>query len=134
MKCFGMLVCLLLAGCGFVATENKLAGTWQVDLPPPQKIVYVFQKDHTYTMMITGQAGAMQGTWRLDGNILTMTLGSFAVYGMTNVLPSVQGLSAQKNTIVTLTDSAMDWRGAALAPGLKLKRVTSLPSVGQSSP
>ena len=134
MKRYGTLLCLLLGGCGFVATENKLVGTWQVGLPPPQKVVYVFQKDHTYAMMITGQAGAMQGTWRLDGNILTMTLGSFTVYGMSNVLPSVQGLSAQKNTIARLTDSDMDWRSVALGPGLKLKRVTSLSSAGQSAP
>src|SRR5678809_1070520 len=73
-----LLGLLLLAGCGFVATESKLVGIWQVDLPVPQKIVYVFQKDHTYTMSITGKTGAMQGTWKLDGNLLTMTMGSFA--------------------------------------------------------
>jgi len=123
-----LLGLLLLAGCGFVATESKLVGIWQVDLPVPQKIVYVFQKDHTYTMSITGKTGAMQGTWKLDGNLLTMTMGSFAAYGVTNTLPAVPGLSAQKNNIARLTDSSMSWRTQTFGPGLKLKRLKSLPA------
>jgi len=124
MKRIGTMVGLLLCGCGFVPTESKLLGTWQADLPPPQKMIYVFQKDHTYTMTITGQAGAVQGTWRLDGNMLTTTMGSFAAYGMTNALPAVKGLGSQKNIIAKLTGSTMVWRGPWRRSGLNFKRVT----------
>ncbi len=110
-------------------TESKLIGSWEVEAPPPKKLIYTFQKDHTYTMTVTGQAGAMQGTWRLGGNFLVMTLGSFAAYGMTNTMPVVKGMSTQKNTVVKLTDSAMAWRSVFLEPGLKFKRVPTLPPV-----
>ena len=40
--CLALFVSLLLSGCGFVPTESKLAGTWQVDLARPQKIIYAF--------------------------------------------------------------------------------------------
>src|ERR1035438_1245991 len=133
-RAIGALLCLILAGCGFVPTESKLLGAWQVDLPPPQKMVFDFQRDHTYTMSITGQAGAMQGTWRLDGNILTTTMRGFAAYGMTNALPPVKGLASQKNTIVRLTGSTMDWRYGMLGSALRLRRVIAGSSAGSPRP
>jgi hypothetical protein len=114
-----------------VPTESKLLGTWQADLPPPQKVIYAFQKDHTYTITITGQAGAVQGTWRLDGSMLTTTLGSFAAYGMTNALPAVKGLSSQENVIVKLTGSTMVWRDRLRGSGLQLKRGASSAAVAK---
>ncbi len=125
MRRLGILVCLLLGGCGFVPTESKLFGAWQVDLLARQKIIYTFKKNHTYTMTISSQAGTLQGTWKLDGNILTTSMGSFAAYGMTNTLPAVKGLGSQKYVIVKLTASSMVWRDASLRGGLELKRVAS---------
>ncbi|HWW00258.1 MAG TPA: hypothetical protein VNZ64_11225 [Candidatus Acidoferrum sp.] len=134
MKRFGILLCLLLGGCGFVPTESKLAGTWQVDLRAPHKIVYVFQKDHTYSMTITDNAGAVQGKWKLEGNLLTMRMGSFAAYGMTNPMPVVKGLSSQKNVIMRLTDSSMTWRTGFLGGRLKFKRIATSPPAGPAPP
>lgn len=126
-----LLVSLLLGGCGFVASESKLAGTWQVDLPTPQKIVYTFQPNHTYTMKLAPRAGAILGTWKLDGNLLTMTLGSFAADGITNPMPVMKGLSTQKNMITKLTGSSMTWRTGAIGGALKFKRLPSSPSTRQ---
>jgi hypothetical protein len=122
MKRFGILVFLLIAGCGVAPTENKLIGTWQVELPPRQKIVYTFLKDHTYTMTISGQAGSLNGTWTLESGILKTTMGSASAYGLTNAFP-LTGLSSQKNLIVKLTDSTMVWRDPLRNSGLNLKRV-----------
>ncbi len=130
----GILLGLLFGGCGFAPTESKLAGTWQVDLPPPQKIVYTFQTNHTYTMTLTGREGALQGTWKLEGSLLSLTMKSFAAYGMTNPLPVVTGLKSQKNAIVRLTDSRMVWRTGVLGGGLKFKRLASEPPSYPSLP
>jgi len=130
----GILLGLLFGGCGFVPTESKLAGAWQVALPPPQKIVYTFRKDHTYTMTLPGHAGALRGTWKLEGSLLTLTIKSFAAYGMTNPLPAATGFKSQKNAIVRLTDSRMVWRTGVLGEGLKFKRLASEPSAEPSSP
>jgi hypothetical protein len=130
----GTLLCLMLVGCGFIPSESKLVGTWQVDLPPPQKMVFDFRKDHSYTMAITGQAGAMQGTWRLDGNLLTTTMGSFSVQGITTALSVPKGLTNQKYAIERLTGSSMVWRYGVLGSTLKLSRVISGPSAGRLPP
>ncbi len=132
MKRIGILLCLLLGGCGLVPTESKLLGSWQVDAPLPNALVYTFQKDHTYAMMVTGMAGEMGGTWRLDGNILVMTLKSFAAHGTTNTMPIVQGMNTQKNTIVKLTASAMSWRGVMLGEGPTFKRIPTTAPIGMS--
>jgi hypothetical protein len=67
----GALLRLTLASRGSVPSESNLVGTWQVGLPHRQKMVFDFQRNHTYTLAMTGQAGALQGTGMLDGNILT---------------------------------------------------------------
>ncbi len=121
--CIGILLCLLAVGCGFVPAESKLVGTWQVDLPASQKIIYAFEKDHTSTMSVAGGSGAIQGTWKLEGSGLTTRVGSFAAYGMTNPLPVVTGFSNQKTTVVRLTDSVMVWRSGLLDGNLKFRRV-----------
>ncbi len=122
-------LCLLLASCGFVPSEQKLIGTWQVDLPTPKKLVYDFRTNHTYSMRIAGEAGAMQGTWKLNANVLTMTMGSFTANGMSNPLPIIKGLSTQNTAVVRLTKSSMVWRVGMVGSGLKLRRVTAkLPS------
>jgi len=123
-----LLGLLLVGGCGFVATESKLVGIWQVDLPVPQKIVYVFQKDHTYTMSLGGKTGAMQGTWKLDGNLLTIDDGVIRGLRNNKRAAPVPGLGTQRNNIARLTDSSMSWRSQTFGPGLKLKRLKSLPA------
>ena len=132
--CVAPIVSFLLCGCGFVPTESKLAGSWQVELPPPHKMVYAFQKDHTYTLTITPRPGAIQGKWKLEGNVLTLTMGAFIVNGMTNALPVAKGLSSQKNVIVRLTDSNMTWRTGLLGGRLKFKRIVSPGQNPRSSP
>lgn len=125
---FLVLIASLLGGCGFVASESKLAGAWQVDLPTPQKIVYTFQANHTYTMRLAPRAGTLQGTWKLSGNLLTMSVTSFAADGITNPMPVVKGLSGQKNMITRLTASSMTWRTGAIGGAMKFKRLkTSAP-------
>jgi hypothetical protein len=133
MKCVGTLFCLVLAGCGFVPSESKLVGTWQVDLPPRQKLVYTFQTNHTYTMAISGQTGVVQGTWKLSGSMLTTTMVAFSGYGMTNTLSAVKGMNSQKNAITRLTDATMVWRNF-LGAGLKLRRVATGSSAGPAPP
>jgi hypothetical protein len=105
-----------------------------VELPPPHKMVYAFQKDNTYTLTITPRPGAIQGKWKLEGNVLTLTMGAFIVNGMTNTLPVAKGLSSQKNVIVRLTDSNMTWRTGLLGGRLKFKRVISPSQNPRSSP
>lgn len=129
----GIWVALLLAGCGVAPTERKLVGAWQVDLPPPQAIVFAFQKDHTYTMTIGGQPGTVHGTWRLDAGVLTTTMGAFAAYGMTNALPPVKVLGGPKQIIVTLTNTKMVWRDPLHGSTLKLKRVAAASSAAAKS-
>ena len=120
-----VLILSLVGGCGFVPTESKLGGAWQVDLQRPTKIVYAFQKDHTYTMTISAQSGAIHGKWKLEGNLLTLTMGSFVAQGMTNPLPVIKGMSTQKNVVVRLTDSNMTWRTGFLGGRLKFKRLAA---------
>ncbi len=69
MKPLAMMLCVLLASCGYVPTESKLVGSWQVVMPAgaPQTVIFAFQKDHTYSMTLRGVPGVAQGTWRLDG-------------------------------------------------------------------
>ena len=114
---------LFLAGCGFVPSESKLVGTWQADLPMRQALVYRFETNHTYTMSFGDKSGEMQGTWKLDGNRLTITVKSFGAKGTIMPLPGVKGLSSQENIIVRLTDSRMTWRSGIIGSDLKLKRV-----------
>ena len=122
---FVLSVSFLLSGCGFVPSESKLAGAWQVDLQRPTKIVYVFQKDHTYAMTISAQSGAIHGKWKLEGNLLTLTMGAFVAQGMTNPLPVIKGMNTQRNMVVRLTDSNMTWRTGFLGGRLKFKRIAS---------
>jgi hypothetical protein len=132
--CFALFVSFILSGCGFVPTESKLAGTWQVEMAPPNRIVYAFQKDHTYTLTIGAQPGAIQGKWRLEGDVLTLTMGAFIANGMTNTLPVTKGLGTQKNVIVRLTDSSMTWRTGLLGGRLTFKRIGSPGQNPRSSP
>lgn len=132
MNCIGIIICLLLTGCGFVVNEKQLVGTWQVDLPAPQKIIYSFKSDHTYQMILSGQIGVLQGTWRLDGNALTKTLDAFGAYGVTNAVPGMMGLSTQKIAITKLNDLKMVWR-TGLTEGMTLKRLTSGSSTGSAT-
>ena len=111
--------------------ESKLAGSWQVDLSRPTRIVYAFQKDHTYTLTLSAHSGAIHGNWKLDGNLLTLTMSSVVASGMTNPLPVLKGMSTQKNVIVRLTDSSMTWRTGLLGGRLKFKRIASPPPAAQ---
>ena len=57
MKHFRILLCFLLVGCGFVPSESKLVGTWQIDVLPARKVFYVFRQDHTYAVITPGRRG-----------------------------------------------------------------------------
>ena len=132
--CVVLFVSFLLCGCGYVPTESKLVGSWQVVVPPPHKMVYTFQKDHTYTLTISPSPGAIQGKWKLEGNVLSLTMGAFIANGMTNAMPVAKGLSTQKNVILRLTDSNMTWRTGLLGGRLKFKRTVSPSQNPRSSP
>ncbi len=123
MNRLGILLLLLMGACGFAPNEAKLVGAWQAELRAPQKLIYAFQSNHTYSMRIAGQAGVLQGTWKLEGGMLTMTMGSFAALGMTNTLPNLSGVGSQTTIITKLTDSTMAWRSGLLGGELKFKRV-----------
>lgn len=127
MKRCQILLVLLLGGCGSSLNESKLVGGWEADLPAPKRITYVFHNDHTYEMRVAGQAGSIQGNWKLEGATLEISLKSFGAYGMTNDLPALNALNSQKQKvrIAKLDDSIMVWRSGieVTGGGLKLKRV-----------
>ncbi len=85
-----MLLCvLLLAGCG-ESLEKKLAGTWKVDVSKSSvtgdkiksdaekkmamamlsTVSVTLKEDKTFSMTVVFP---IEGTWRLDGNKLTLT-------------------------------------------------------------
>lgn len=84
-----MLCVLLLAGCG-ESLEKKLAGTWKVDVSKSSvtgdkiksdaekkmamamlsTVSVTLKEDKTFSMTVVFP---IEGTWRLDGNKLTLT-------------------------------------------------------------
>jgi hypothetical protein len=99
----------LSTGCGEPVQQSKLLGSWQVEAPTTTSIVFSFHPDKSYEMAVTGQPGAVLGTWKLQGNKLTKTMvGVTNASGTGNILSGAA--KATTNTITRLTGSVMVWR------------------------
>jgi hypothetical protein len=121
----------LLGGCGPSVSENKLIGSWQLEVGGPSGPpgpVFAYNTDHTMTMTLPNPGGfqnqAMLGVWKLEGSMLTTTIGSMTNnYGASptgSVPPNVE-----KVRIAKLTESVMVWEGSALSSSATLRRKSS---------
>jgi hypothetical protein len=129
---------VLLGGCGGPVSENKLIGSWQLTLGGPSGPpgpVFTYNSDHTMTMTLPNpgvfQNQAMLGVWKLEGSILTTTIGSMTNnYGAspTGSVPA----NVEKVSITKLTDSVMVWKGSVLSSSATLRRKSPPPGLASA--
>ena len=114
---------LVGGGCsGGSVVESKLIGSWALDAPSPKTFVYTFQTNHTYSMALSGESGAVVGPWELHGDRLVMAMGAISnEFGSGNIFGTMN--TASTNRISRLTDGVMVWRAVGELQGTKLKRV-----------
>ena len=110
---------LFLIGCGNVAQEKRLIGSWKIEAKAPGELTYTYNQNHTFVADHVWKNRKLQerGIWRLEGSSLTLE---------TTTHPNGDPITPPIRVEVTITelnDSTMVWKSALLARSARLKRV-----------
>ena len=94
--CVGITSVLLLSGCGRTDWENKLVGSWVLNVKQTT-LTLTFAQDHTCLMTVRGATtNSQSGDWAINGRRLIFSLPSGV---------------CETNTIRTLSDSLLVIKG-----------------------
>ncbi len=116
---------IFAGGCEQSIQEASLIGSWRLDGPVRNRVVFTYYKDHTTSLTLPGvkrlQGSAVLGTWRLEGQVLVTVIGGIAgPLGTSSVgMPT----NEQRVTITKLTASIMVWQNGVFGKKTTLRRM-----------
>ena len=117
-----------LAGCGRLAKQSKLIGSWEVvGMPQSKRLIYTFDADGTLAVggPIRERCLYDRGRWEIRGMLLILTT-TTNIHGE----PIVPPLTSRV-TISELSDSVLILKAVPISRGFRLRRVERPPGLGE---